>query len=659
MVGHMSQPEPAEDWLPTATVAAQLKVSERTVNRWANEGILPIAFQGPWCHRRPVLPGRDVRRLADDRIARFMPDLTADRRRDRHRSSHDVQVGDTVTFLGTLHLITSIEEHPSAISDTGTIRVASGDHGWGITIDASSAVVASTSRPASAGSVVTLDLVAGVVARPRHRRDRPLDPPRTGTAALTPFLPGGLCRIPAPVALCRVRRGPTGRPDLHRWSSLDGDPSWPSIPPPSGGVAGWTLHIRQRPPHPRQGPAVSTDKERIVHAPLRTAIDALPHACRGPRQSPARGSPCSPPRAVSTPGAAGAGTARAAGVLPRDPRRRPPGRDAPARRVDGPDPRDGHAVSDFLKTVRLTAPPGAGSSGRLDEGARSSHRTGIRRLCGGGLHGLLNGAGSGSLINWSTDAVWIVAEIPDDETVVDLDGKVKVRCCIVRHVGDKTSAPEFSPPPTAGHTEGVASGTATAGNRGTATAGTTGTATPAGVPGAADGRGLRLLRRPGVPALRRPGTTAAATGWVAYGRPLRPCRGLRHRTAGDSMHCRAGTTALRRLADCRRLRRTRHCDRGARDGHHRLGGTPSSVWRRWVVGGEPASAGSWPTRCTGVVDGALVEVRGTLGDWVITAVAPNSPSPIAIVPFCLLTSGLSASDGTCCTEERSRSTHRR
>lgn len=35
--------------------------------------------------------------------------------------SHDVRVGDTVTFLGTPHLITSIEEHTSAISDTGTI----------------------------------------------------------------------------------------------------------------------------------------------------------------------------------------------------------------------------------------------------------------------------------------------------------------------------------------------------------------------------------------------------------------------------------------------------------------------------------------------------------------------------------------------------------
>jgi hypothetical protein len=103
-------------------------------------------------------------------------------------------------------------------------------------------------------------------------------------------------------------------------------------------------------------------------------------------------------------------------------------------------------------------------------------------VCGGGLHGLLNGAGSGSLINWSTDAIWIVAEIPDDETVVDLDGKVKVRRCIVRHVGDKTSAPEFLA--AHGHTEGVVSGTATAGDDGTATAGYAGTAT-AGVSGAA------------------------------------------------------------------------------------------------------------------------------------------------------------------------------
>ena len=141
-------------------------------------------------------------------------------------------------------------------------------------------------------------------------------------------------------------------------------------------------------------------------------------------------------------------------------------------------------MSDFLlKTVHADSAAWGGFRWTLDEGAEViAPDWDPTPVCGGGLHGLLNGAGNGSLINWSTDAIWIVAEIPDDETVVDLDGKVKVRRCIVRHVGDKTSAPEFLA--AHGHTEGVVSGTATAGDDGTATAGYAGTAT-AGVSGAA------------------------------------------------------------------------------------------------------------------------------------------------------------------------------
>ena len=141
-------------------------------------------------------------------------------------------------------------------------------------------------------------------------------------------------------------------------------------------------------------------------------------------------------------------------------------------------------MSDFLlKTVHADGAAWGGFRWTLDEGAEViAPDWDPTPVCGGGLHGLLNGAGNGSLINWSTDAIWIVAEIPDDETVVDLDGKVKVRRCIVRHVGDKTSAPEFLA--AHGHTEGVVSGTATAGDDGTATAGYAGTAT-AGVSGAA------------------------------------------------------------------------------------------------------------------------------------------------------------------------------
>ena len=134
-------------------------------------------------------------------------------------------------------------------------------------------------------------------------------------------------------------------------------------------------------------------------------------------------------------------------------------------------------MTDFLlKTVRPDGAAWGGFQWPLDEGAEViAPDWDPTPVCGGGLHGLLNGAGNGSLINWSTDAVWIVAEIPDGETVVDVDGKVKVRRCIVRHVGDKTSAPEFLA--AHGHTEGVVAGTATAGNRGTATAGYAGTAT--------------------------------------------------------------------------------------------------------------------------------------------------------------------------------------
>ena len=134
-------------------------------------------------------------------------------------------------------------------------------------------------------------------------------------------------------------------------------------------------------------------------------------------------------------------------------------------------------MSDFLlKTVHADGAARGGFQWPLDEGAEViAPDWDPTPVCGGGLHGLLNGAGNGGLIDWSTDAVWIVAEIPDGETVVDLDGKVKVRRCIVRHVGDKTSAPEFLA--AHGHTEGVVAGTATAGHRGTATAGYGGTAT--------------------------------------------------------------------------------------------------------------------------------------------------------------------------------------
>ena len=98
-----------------------------------------------------------------------------------------------------------------------------------------------------------------------------------------------------------------------------------------------------------------------------------------------------------------------------------------------------------------------------------------RRECGGGLHGPPDGVGDGTLLDWSDGAVWLVAEVPADAGLVDLDGKVKVERCIVAHVGDRVSCAEFLV--AQGCDGAIVARTATAGNDGTATAGDGGTAT--------------------------------------------------------------------------------------------------------------------------------------------------------------------------------------
>ena len=95
-------------------------------------------------------------------------------------------------------------------------------------------------------------------------------------------------------------------------------------------------------------------------------------------------------------------------------------------------------------------------------------------VCGGGLHGLLGGVGDGDLLNWDTDAVWVVAEVPADAGVVDLDGKVKVEKCVVAHVGDMASCAAFLVD--RGCDGPIVGRTATAGDEGTAMAGYEGTA---------------------------------------------------------------------------------------------------------------------------------------------------------------------------------------
>ena len=112
---------------------------------------------------------------------------------------------------------------------------------------------------------------------------------------------------------------------------------------------------------------------------------------------------------------------------------------------------------------------------------------------GGGLHGLHNGIGRGALLDWSDDAVWIVASVKKAE-IVDLGGKIKVPRCKIVHVGNRESATRFLSD--AGIVGPIVGGTATAGYEGTATAGDGGMAT-AGYGGTATAgdKGTLIIRR--------------------------------------------------------------------------------------------------------------------------------------------------------------------
>ena len=129
--------------------------------------------------------------------------------------------------------------------------------------------------------------------------------------------------------------------------------------------------------------------------------------------------------------------------------------------------------------------------------------------CGNGLHGLLNGEGNGSLLNWSGDAVWLVVMVEESAILSgqgDLTDKCKFPCGTVVFSGarDKAIAEMVKRGANlakivggtataggggggvggVGGGAGGGGGTATAGDYGTATAGVGGTAT-AGVGGTA------------------------------------------------------------------------------------------------------------------------------------------------------------------------------
>ena len=94
--------------------------------------------------------------------------------------------------------------------------------------------------------------------------------------------------------------------------------------------------------------------------------------------------------------------------------------------------------------------------------------------CGNGIHGLLNGEGEGSLLDWSDDAIWQI--VSTDADVVELDGKVKAPWVILIAQGDRYTVTQKLAElcPSARAIVGI---TVTAGHRGQATAGYRGQAT--------------------------------------------------------------------------------------------------------------------------------------------------------------------------------------
>jgi hypothetical protein len=65
-----------------------------------------------------------------------------------------------------------------------------------------------------------------------------------------------------------------------------------------------------------------------------------------------------------------------------------------------------------------------------------------RPVCGGGLHGLKWGEGSGLLLSWHDKAKWLVVEVVEG-TEVDLDGKVKFPAGNVVFCGDRRGATDY------------------------------------------------------------------------------------------------------------------------------------------------------------------------------------------------------------------------
>ena len=64
-----------------------------------------------------------------------------------------------------------------------------------------------------------------------------------------------------------------------------------------------------------------------------------------------------------------------------------------------------------------------------------------KQKCGNGLHGLVNGDGNYDLLDWSSDAKWLVWST--EEEIINLNRKAKAKSGFVEFVGGRKEATDF------------------------------------------------------------------------------------------------------------------------------------------------------------------------------------------------------------------------
>ena len=89
----------------------------------------------------------------------------------------------------------------------------------------------------------------------------------------------------------------------------------------------------------------------------------------------------------------------------------------------------------MLKTVAADGEAHGGFKWPLEVGAVvEAPDWNLAPVCGGGLHGLVDGLGDWSLLDWSLEAKALLVEA-DSERVVRFDGKAKAPAVVLREVG--------------------------------------------------------------------------------------------------------------------------------------------------------------------------------------------------------------------------------